>query len=58
MVSTPVLSSKPSFIASLSTTCHGYLAFSIKYIEFSCPILPLNNLPKVCYDTSQENKVL
>ena len=32
--------------------------FLIKDIEFSCPILPLNNLPKVCYDTSQENKVL
>ena len=29
--------------------------FLIKDIEFSCPILPLNNLPKVCYDTSQEN---
>ena len=32
--------------------------FLIKDIEVSCPILPLNNLPKVCYDTSQENKVL
>ena len=29
-----------------------------KDIEFPCPILSLNNLPKVCYDTSQENKVL
>ena len=33
-------------------------SFSIKYLEFSCSVLPLNNLLKVCYDTSQENKVL
>ena len=33
-------------------------SFSIKDLEFSCSVLPLNNLPKVCYDTSQENKVL
>ena len=42
----------------LDTTLWSNSLVLTKDIEFSCPILPLNNLPKVCYDTSQENKVL
>ena len=42
----------------LNTTLWSKSLVLTKDIEFSCPILPLNNLSKVCYDTSQENKVL
>ena len=44
--------------SGLDTTLWSKSLVLTKDIEFSCPILPLNNLPKVCYDTSQENKVL
>ena len=39
----------------LDTTLWSKSLVLTKDFEFSCPILPLNNLPKVCYDTSQEN---
>ena len=44
--------------SGLDTTLWSKSLVLTKDIESSCLISPLNNLPRVCYDTSQENKVL